>query len=82
MKLKIVKVIWDDAADDGRSWVKIGSFRGTVNVTSIGILIKKTKDTVIIARSMCEDGEACGVFYIPRGCVKSIEYLCEIKEEK
>lgn len=77
-----MKIEWGDAADDGRTWVKEDDLTGLVNVTTVGMLVKKTKDMIIIAHSKCEYGDLGGVFYIPRGCCKSIEYLCEIPESK
>ena len=79
MKLKVVKVTWNDACDHGKAWVKQDELSGLVSIATIGMLINKTKDMLTIAHSICEDGDFGGVFYIPRGCVKSIEYLCEAR---
>ena len=79
MKMKTAKIIWHDACDHGKAWVKQDELSGLVSITTVGMLINKTKDMLTIAHSICEDGDLSGVFYIPRGCVKSIEYLKVVK---
>jgi len=81
MKKKIVKIEWLDASSEGSPWTNEENLSGLVRATTIGILIKKTKDTVTISHTRCPDGELAGVFHIPKGCVTSFEYLTEIKEE-
>lgn len=77
MKKKIVKIEWVDASSEG-PWVHEKKIDGLINATTIGMLIRKNKEAVTIAHTRCPDGDLAGVFHIPRGCVKSIEYLTEI----
>ena len=79
MRKKVVKITWDDAASDTTRWVQPNDLVGTLEITTVGVLIKKTRDYLCIAHSVAEDGVMCGVFFIPRGCIKSIEYLTEVK---
>ena len=79
MRKKVVKITWDDAASDTKTWVRPDDMAGLCEIITVGIFIEKTKDHICIAHSMAEDGFLCGVFFIPRGCVKKIEYLTEVK---
>lgn len=81
MKLKIVKIDWIDASSEGQPWTHESRLCGLMKAVTVGMLIKKNKDMVTIAHSRCPDGDLAGVFHIPRGCIKSIKYLTEIKEE-
>ena len=78
MKNKIAKILWQDASDDGKSWSKPGEFAGLVDITTVGILYEENDNEVIIAHSVCSTGDLGGVFHIPKGTVKNIEYLCEV----
>ena len=80
MKKKVVKITWEDASSDSKTWVAPDELVGLSTIVTVGILIKKTKDYVCISHSMSEDGYMCGVFFIPRGCIKSTECLCEVKQ--
>ena len=75
MKMKIVKLIWHDACDD-EPWTNIKTLKPLVEVTTVGLLVRKTKEVVSVANSMY-GSQVGGIIHIPRGCVKSIEYLCE-----
>ena len=80
MKAKVVKIRWVDAQSDAKTWNSPRDLIGLCKITTIGILVKKTKEYVCIAHSRAEDGDWCGMFYIPKGCITSIEYLTEIRE--
>ena len=78
VKSKIVKILWVDACADGKTWNSPDDLLGLCNITTVGILVKKTKEYVCIAHSRAEDGYWCGMFYIPKGCCKDIQYLTEV----
>ena len=79
MKKKIVKVEWVDAADDSRTWLEMDDLEDVVPITTIGILIENNKKRVVVAHSSCQSSRIGGIIYIPKGCVKKIEYLTDAK---
>lgn len=48
--------------------------RCIVNVT-LGFELKRTKDHLILAQSVSEEGSLGGVFVIPAGCIKKLTVL-------
>lgn len=76
---KLVKVIWHDAEDGHETWMdskEIETFgEKTVEVTSIGWEVKRTKLYVTIAADNAHDGTFGRVCKIPLNMVQSIENL-------
>lgn len=73
-KFKRVQVVWHDAFSTD-AWTDIdGLDKNPLEVTSIGYLVAKTKDTVVVAGTIGQ-GQACCVIHIPRGMVKSMAVL-------
>lgn len=70
----VVKVEWIDAESDAR-WVDadaIKAMKAPVAV-SYGIIVRRDKDVLIIAHSIC--GDQYGVNTIPAGMVKKVTRL-------
>ena len=70
--MKIVLVDWVDSTSI-QGWEE-GCDMGLCECRSVGYLIKKTKDKVILAQSL-NDHTYYNKFAIPRGCVTSITEL-------
>ncbi len=72
MKTPLVHVIWDDAFSTD-AWTPILNLDKRTEVChSVGFLVAKTPELVVVAGTVSEDGEACCVIHIPRRMVKSI----------
>lgn len=78
-----VVVEWDDSAADGvAGWQTIDNGRKAgaegLYIVSVGILIDKKPDYIIIARGVdnqLPNQHADGFFRIPRGCIKRLRKL-------
>lgn len=72
-KTPLVHVVWDDAYSTDE-WVALPDLSTKRQVChSVGFLVAKTKDLVVVAGTIEEGGDACCVIHIPRRMVKSIE---------
>ena len=70
------KAVWDNVFDVVGHYKEYGQDR----IKTIGYLIERTKDYVIVARDLQFNGDktvsrAGGFFSIPTGCIKKIKYL-------
>ena len=71
----VVKVDWDDSCDVS-GWVRKSSFEPEVSqCTTVGFLVKKTKDYVSIASSSSDSESWSDIMTIPRKCVKTITIM-------
>lgn len=81
MLRKIVKIHWVDASS-GNEWTDEGEVKKwgkkNHNCESVGFLIEKNKNNVIIG-SMFGEGDYGTFQKIPKGCVKSVKRLYEEK---
>lgn len=76
MKKPYVEIVWNDAHDVGAGeWLDTTNLTEGMVVTSVGILVKKTRTNYIITHSLTEDDQARGTFNIPKGMVISIRTL-------
>jgi hypothetical protein len=79
--MKIVHVKWYDSSSihGWRGIEKLKEYRRDklMVIDSVGILIHKSKDKIILIRSV-GSGEIDGVFEIPRACIKSMKTLCRL----
>jgi hypothetical protein len=74
MKFSIVMVVWDDATElDG--WTDGDEEIKPCLVYSVGYLVRKTKDHIVLAQDIAADGMQCGRGQIPRGMVRKITTL-------
>lgn len=70
----MVAVTWDDAKTiDG--WGDDDDKLTPCHVVSVGFLVRKTKDYIVLAQDLAPDGLICGRGQIPRGMVKKIKVL-------
>lgn len=69
-----VEVTWDDTYDDG-SWQKRKKAlkHKPMFCISRGHLIKETKKYVLIAMTVCRDGDVGMVAAIPKRCIRKIK---------
>lgn len=77
MKRRAVLVVWRDAADHSPGeWCALPKKDGA-KITTVGILVRKTKDTLLIAQSFDDNDEPLyrGVFSIPRANVLELHTL-------
>lgn len=66
----LVEVVWDDAAALTAGWSKDIEDGGPHLALSVGFLIQETKDHIVIAQDIDEEGHHNGRSQIPRGMVK------------
>ena len=74
--MRYVEIIWDDAHDaHSGEWVpKKGTAVG-MKVTTVGLLVKKTRTYYVVSHTQTEDGDVRGTFNIPISGVRSIRTL-------
>lgn len=79
MKRKAVMVIWADAADHSPGeWCALPK-RAKVTITTVGILVRKDKDHLLLCQSFDDNAEPLyrGVFSIPRSNVVEMRELTD-----
>ena len=72
---KIIEVSWLDACSFGNMWVSPDDEVTCSHCKSVGYLLKKDKDKIIIAQSDSNNGEVMNRFVIPKGCITGIKEL-------
>ena len=80
--IRVVHITWADAATKSEWHSKkdlIETLESEPEICdSIGMLVdRKHKDKVTIIQTFSEN-QVCGLFEIPRGCIKSIKTLCTL----
>ena len=70
----LVEVIWDDAAAQENGWSNVVTAEPQL-VLTVGFLIYRRRDYVVIASDTDADGGHNGRTQIPRGMVKSMRVL-------
>ena len=76
MKARPVAIIWDDAHHVGADlWLDPTDLEPGVRVTTVGLLVKKTRTHYVIAHSLDDSGNITGTFAVPRVCVHKIHHL-------
>lgn len=73
--MKTVEIEWVDAISYSNMWVARDSKESLALCRSVGYLVKKNKEKVVIAQSSASDGDVMNKFVIPRGCIKKITEL-------
>ena len=79
MKRKAVLIIWRDAADHSPGeWCTLPK-HPKVNITTVGILVRKDRDHLLIAQSFDDNEDPLyrGVFSIPRSNVIEMRELTD-----
>lgn len=72
---RLLEIVWGDAWN-GSAWVRQGADEcKPLLVSTVGYLVKETKEGYIVAGAISEAGLACNDFFIPRGMVKSVGRL-------
>ena len=76
VKARPVAIIWSDAAHIGAGqWLETPLGDTSIEITTVGLLVRKTKTHLVIAHSLDEDGNVTGVFSIPRSAVRKVHPL-------
>lgn len=79
MKRRAVLVVWRDTADHSPGeWSRLPKSDGA-KITTVGILVRKTRDTLLIAQSFDDNDDPLyrGVFSIPRANVLELRTLTD-----
>lgn len=71
----MVEVIWNDASDLTSGWTNTISDDEPALALSVGFLIRKTEEHIVIALDTDGDGHHNGRSQIPTGMVKKIRVL-------
>ena len=71
----LVEVVWDDAAALTAGWQQEIDDEGPHLALSVGFLIRDSKDHIIIAQDIDDEGHHNGRSQIPRGMVKHMKIL-------
>lgn len=71
----LIEVIWDDASELTAGWTDEIDKSEPQLALSVGFLISDTKDHIVIAMDLDEQGHHNGRSQIPRGMVKTIKVL-------
>jgi len=76
--LPLVRVVWRDSTSYG-GWNKLEYYRGREchEIASIGYLIMNTEKQVILAQSVCKDGDVNDIIAIPKPWIGSFSFLKE-----
>ena len=74
MRYPIVEIVWDDAAGHDDMWLDKVVTKPEL-IISVGFLLLKSKDYIVIAQDLDEDGKHNGRSQIPRGMVRKIKVL-------
>ena len=78
MKARPVAIIWDDAHHIGADlWLDPTDVEPGVRVTTVGLLVKRTRTHYVIAHSLDGSGNITGTFAIPRCTVHKIHRLAK-----
>lgn len=78
----LYRVEWEDSASLGgwRTEEKIlKDARTTVNIVSVGYLVRKGKQEIVLCQSYDEQGKINDTISIPVGCVRNIRRITEKK---
>lgn len=79
MKRKAVLIVWRDAADHSPGeWCALPK-HPKVNITTVGILVRKTRDHLLLCQSFDDNDDPLfrGVFSIPRSNVIDMRELSD-----
>lgn len=71
----LVEVIWDDASELTAGWTDHIEKTEPALALSVGFLVRETKEHIVIAQDIDEEGHHNGRSQIPRGMVKKIRIL-------
>ena len=73
-------ILWKDIQSCDEPWVDLKEAKEMkpVEMKTVGYILEQTEDCVVIASTLCQDGESVGsVNAIPMGTVVSIEKLVD-----
>jgi hypothetical protein len=71
----LVEVIWNDASELTSGWTDEIEKDEPALALSVGFLVRETKEHIIIAQDIDEQGHHNGRSQIPRGMVKKLKVL-------
>jgi hypothetical protein len=71
----LVEVIWDDASELTAGWTDEIEKTEPALALSVGFLVRESKDHIVIAQDIDDQGHHNGRSQIPRGMVKRIKVL-------
>ena len=76
LKARPVAIIWDDAHHIGADlWLNPADVAPGVRVTTVGLLVSKTRTHYVIAHSLDDSGNITGTFAVPKSTVHKIHPL-------
>lgn len=74
--MRYVEIVWNDAHDaHSGEWVPSKNTDVGMTVTTVGILLRKSRGFYVVSHTKTEDGDVRGTFNIPTSCVKSIRTI-------
>ena len=74
-KYKLYKIEWEDAASSG-GWIELGEEKlDPLIVTTVGFLIKETKDRLILAQSLTNGHRSADRIQIPKAWIKKKTHI-------
>lgn len=76
-KLDLVLIEWIDSCTTNTQWKKINDVSGIVKCYSVGFVVKKTKEYIILFPNICgvNDINGCCDFTIPIGAIINIKKI-------
>jgi hypothetical protein len=74
-RFDMVEVIWNDASELTSGWTDTIDKDEPALALSVGFLVRETKEHIIIAQDIDEEGHHNGRSQIPQGMVKRIKVL-------
>lgn len=77
MKRQLVEVTWSDAAMSEGAWTSTTDAArcGPVKVRTVGYVLHRDRETIVIAGGLNDADQASGVAVIPRAMVRRIRRL-------
>ena len=83
-KYPIVLLVWEDIYSPDKGWIKPEKAHEEAApclISSVGYLISDTSDYVFYASDIADDGTANGVTQVPRGNVRHMKVIRNVKEK-
>lgn len=74
-KFDLVEVVWNDASELTSGWTDKLDEDAPALALSVGFLVRETKEHIVIAQDLDEEGHHNGRSQIPRGMVKKMKVL-------
>lgn len=70
-----VLIVWDDSTGVTGEWERKNEEKlKPVCIMTLGFLVEKTKKYITVCQNISKE-QICGKISIPKGCIKSIQFL-------